>query len=96
MAYIGDVALSAGSFVELSQGEDITAQEVTVQNRGPGSIILVATSDATPPTSTGGGFEMYPGVGGALDMAALFKGVTAPVRLWAYASIAGTASIQYA
>lgn len=95
MARNAHVALPAGSFTELSNGEDI-AGAVKVQNFGSGDIILVATVDATEPTTTGGGTLLKPGFGLNDTLANLFPGVTSPVRLWAYSAITGTASVQYA
>lgn len=95
MARNTTLSIPQEDFTELSDAENITGS-VKVQNVGSYDLWIMATSDATAPTTIAGGTMLRPGQGERGTLADLFPGVSSPVRLWAWSALPGAASVQYA
>ena len=87
--------VAASTWVQLTN-DDIAA--ATFQNNGSNAVFILATPDATDPTSTSGAIRYNPGAGerSTVTLAQLFPGVTTPVRLFAYAPQGGQVLISHA
>lgn len=95
MAQNTTIDLTAATWVQLTDA-DVSA--ATFQNNGSNAVFVVATSDATAPSSTAGAIRYNPGAGerSSVALSDLFPGVTAPARLYAYAPNGGQVFISHA
>jgi hypothetical protein len=87
--------VAAATWVLLTDTDILAA---TFQNNGSNAVFIAGTADATEPTNTLGAIRYNPGAGerSSVAIADLFPGVTAPVRLFAYAPSGGQVFISHA
>tara|TARA_R110000868_G_scaffold186079_2_gene428279 strand:- start:335 stop:619 length:285 start_codon:yes stop_codon:yes gene_type:complete len=82
MAQNTTITVPAATWTQLTDA-DITS--ITFQNVGSNHIVIKATTDATAPTTTTGGFRYNPGQGERnVALSDLFPGIAARDRLWCY------------
>ena len=94
MAYNGNVTLIAGTWTQLT-ANDVTTMP-RVQNLGAGDIVVQATIGAAPGSQDGGIYlRRYDLIDGISALSAWFGGVTSGVRIWAYSTTPGLASVSH-
>ena len=84
MAQNIDVECSADAWTELTNA-DVSAMRI--QNEGPQSIVVMATTGTSAPASEDGGVRLRADsiIAANVDLADLFPGVTPGYRVWAMA-----------
>lgn len=96
MARNTNVSLPANTVTQLTDAD--VSGNIVFENRGKSSILVVATTDSTPPTEAalrGAAIEYGPGKGEVTTLAALFPGLTNPVRLWAFSNAGGSVFVSH-
>jgi hypothetical protein len=94
MAQNTDITVEANDWTLLT---DSNVSSVTFQNQSPTQIFVKATADTTKPTTALGSIEYGLGEGERnVLLSDLFPGITAPVRLWAYANLKANVYISHA
>ena len=94
MAQNTTITVPAATWTQLTDA-DITS--ITFQNVGSNHIVIKATTDATAPTTTTGGFRYNPGQGERnVALSDLFPGIAARDRLWCYSTDATSVVVSHA